>query len=69
MNEDENEKYVQELNEAAERDANMSRIKAQLWRRIAAATTEISRASAHERLSTTITANPSPRKTCRMKTR
>jgi hypothetical protein len=37
MKEDEDEKHVRELNEAAEGDAELSRIKAQLWRRIAAA--------------------------------
>ncbi len=68
MNEDDNEKYVRELNEAAERDANTSRIKAQLWRRIAAAMSEISSSSAHERLSATITVKPSSRRMCRMKT-
>ncbi len=62
MNEDENEKYVRELNEAAELDAKMSRIKAQLWRRIAATMTEISSASAHEQWSATITFKPLPRR-------
>jgi uncharacterized small protein (DUF1192 family) len=57
-NEDENEKYVRELNETAERDAELAHVKAQLWRRIAAVMTEISRLSAHERLSATITAKP-----------
>jgi hypothetical protein len=37
MKEDEDEKHVRELNEAAERDAELSRVKAQLWQRIAAA--------------------------------
>jgi hypothetical protein len=32
MKENENEKYVRELNEAAKRDAELSRLKAQLWR-------------------------------------
>ncbi|MGD0813547.1 MAG: hypothetical protein ABSA83_08085 [Verrucomicrobiota bacterium] len=39
--EDNNEEYVRQLNDAAERDAEMSRIKARLWRRISAAMKEI----------------------------
>jgi hypothetical protein len=50
MKRDEDEKHIRELNEAAERDAELSRIKAQLWRRIAAAMTEIPRVPAHEPL-------------------
>jgi len=50
MNEGENEKSIREMNEVAERDAKLSGIKAQLWRRIAAAMAEISRAPVHEPL-------------------
>ena len=39
--EDNNEEYVRQLNDAAERDAEMSRIKARLWRHISAAMKEI----------------------------
>jgi hypothetical protein len=39
--EDNNEEYVRQLNEAAKRNAEMSRIKASLWQRISAAMKEI----------------------------
>jgi len=38
--ENDDERYVREMNEAAERDAHFDRVKAQLWRRIAAAMRE-----------------------------
>jgi hypothetical protein len=39
--EDNNEEYVRQLNKAAVHDAEMSRIKTRLWRRIATAIKEI----------------------------
>ncbi len=46
MKDDENGKYVRELNNAAERDAELCRVKTQLWRRIAAAMRNIPGAGA-----------------------
>jgi hypothetical protein len=65
MKEDEDEKHVRELNEAAERDAELSRIKAQCWRRIAAAMRDFPGASAKgpSRSGATIAATSSPRGT------
>jgi hypothetical protein len=39
--ENDDERYVREMNETAERDAELSRVKAQLWRRISAAMKDI----------------------------
>jgi hypothetical protein len=48
MKEHENEKYVRALNEAAHHEAELSRVKAQLWRRIAAAMKEIPSTASQE---------------------
>jgi hypothetical protein len=39
--ENDDERYVREMNETAERDAQFNRVKAQLWRRISAAMKDI----------------------------
>jgi hypothetical protein len=39
--ENNDERYVREMNETAERDAQFNRVKAQLWRRISAAMKDI----------------------------
>jgi hypothetical protein len=39
--ENDDERYVREINETAERDAQFNRVKAQLWRRISAAMKDI----------------------------
>lgn len=39
--ENDDERYVREMNETAEHDAQFNRVKAQLWRRISAAMKDI----------------------------
>ena len=48
MKDGEDEKHVRELNEAAERDAELSRIKVGLWQRLVAAMKEIPRVATKE---------------------